>query len=68
MNFTNKTIATKVKTTFLALILTLNKFLFNSKNFLQTKGCAMGTIYAQSYANTFMEHLELKYIYPFIEG
>ena len=38
MNFTNKTIATKVKTTFLALILTLNKFLFNSKNFLQTKG------------------------------
>ena len=68
MNFTNKTIATKVKTTFLALILTLNKFLFNSKNFLQTKGCAMGTIYARSYANTFMEHFELKYIYPFIEG
>ena len=63
-----KTIATKVITTFLALIQTLNNFTFNLKNFLQTKGCVMGTICAPSYANIFMDHFELKYIYPLIEG
>ena len=40
-NFTTKTTATKVITIFLALILTLNNFIFNSKNFLETKGCAI---------------------------
>ena len=43
-NFTKNTIATKVITTFLALILTLSNFICNSKNFVQTRGCAMGTI------------------------
>ena len=66
-NFTKKTIATKVTTTFLALILTLNNFIFNSKHFLQTKGCAMGTICAPFYANFFMDHFERKYRYPLIE-
>ena len=43
-NYTKKTVATKVITTFLALILTLNSFIFISKFYLQIKGCAMGTI------------------------
>ena len=62
-NFTKKTIATKTITSFLALILTLNNFMFNSKNFLQTKDCAMGTICAAPYANIFMDHFERKYVY-----
>ena len=37
----NKTVATKVIITFLSLILTLNKLVFNSINYLQIMGCAM---------------------------
>ena len=62
-NFTKKTIATKIITTFLALILTLNNFIFNSRNFLQTE-VAMGT----TCANIFMEYFEWKYIYSITEG
>ena len=43
-NFPRRTVATKVITTFLPLIFTLNNFAFNCKNYLQMKGCAMGTI------------------------
>ena len=50
--------------THLALILTLNNFVFNSNFHLQTKGCAMGTICAPAYANIFMAEFEQKYIYP----
>ena len=53
-HYPNKTILTKIITTFLALILTLNSLIFNSKFYLQIKGCAMGTICAPSYANIFM--------------
>ena len=67
-NFPRRTVATKEITTFLALILTLRNFVFNCKNYLQIKGCAMGTIYAPPYANIFMDHFERKYIYPFLEG
>ena len=67
-SFTKKTIATKVTTTFLALILTLNNFILNSENFLQTKGCALVTVCALSYANIFIDHFERKYIYPLTEG
>ena len=67
-NFTKMTIATKVIIAFLALILTLNNFTLNSKNFLQTKSCAMVTICAPFYANIFMDQFERKYIYPLIEG
>ena len=42
--------------------------MFNSKKFLQTKGCAMGTICPPSYANMFIDHFERKYINPLIEG
>ena len=39
-----RTASTKVITTFLALILTLNNFVFNWKNYLQIKGGANGII------------------------
>ena len=51
-------------TSFLWLILTLNNFIFNDKNFLQTSGVSMGTKCASSYANLFMAYFEKTYIYP----
>ena len=67
-HFPNKTIPTKIITTFLALILTLNNFIFNSKFYLQIKGCAMGTICAPSYLNIFMSEFEEKHIYSLIKN
>ena len=67
-NFPRRIVATKVITTFLSLILTLNNFVFNCKNYLQIKGCTMGTVCAPRYANTLMNHFERKYIYSFLEG
>ena len=55
---------TRVITTFLILILTLNNFIFNGINYLQTKGCAMGTKCAPTYANIFMGKFEETHIYP----
>ena len=66
--YLKKAIPTKIITTFLALILTLNNFIFNSKFYLQIKGCAMGTICTPSYANIFMSEFEEKYIYPLIKN
>ena len=43
-NYTKKTVATKVISTFLSLVWTLNNFIFNSKFCLQIKSCAIGTI------------------------
>lgn len=63
----NKTIPTKIITTFLALILTLNDFMFNSKIHFQTEGRAMRTICALTYENIFMTKFEEKHIYPFIK-
>ena len=65
---TKKTVNTEAITTFLALILNLNNFIFNCKSCIPTKGCAMGTISAPSYANTFMAEFESKYIYPLIKN
>ena len=45
-NYPNKTTTTKVITTFLALILTLNNFVFDCIHYLQIKRCAMGSICA----------------------
>ena len=42
----NQSVASKVIVTLMSLILTLNNFVFNDKNYLQVKGCAMGTIHA----------------------
>ena len=53
-HYSKKTIPTKIITIFLALILTFNKFIFNSNFYLQIKGCAMGTICAPSYTNILM--------------
>ena len=38
--------------------------MFNSRNYLQTKGGAMGTICAPSYTNIFMDHFEKKTYIP----
>ena len=65
--YSKKTTINKVITTFLALILTLNNFVFDCIHYLQIKGCAMGTICAPAYANIFIANFELKYIYPFIK-
>ena len=40
-NYIHKTLPTKITATFLALILTLNSFVFNSKFYKQIKGCVM---------------------------
>ena len=66
-NHPNRTVAAKVITTFLVFILILNNLMFNSRNYLQTKGCAMWTICAPSYANIFMNHFGKKLIYPFYQ-
>ena len=54
-------ISIKVILTFLKFILTLNNFVFNSINYLQNKGCVLGTKCAPSYANIFMGWFEEKF-------
>ena len=61
-HYTKMIIPTKIITTFLALILTLNNFIFNSKFYLQIKGCAMGTICTPSCAIIFMSEFKNIYI------
>ena len=51
--YQHKTVPTKVLTTFLALILTLKNFVFNSKFYLQIKGCTMDTICDPTYGNSY---------------
>ena len=46
----------------ITLILTLNNFVFNSINFLQIQGTAMGTCMAPNYANLFMGKLESSFL------
>ena len=53
-NYSNKTTSTKFITTFLALVLTLNNFVFDCLHNLQIKGCSLGTICAPAYTNIFM--------------
>ena len=62
-----KGLPTRVIITFLRLILTLNNFIFNTINYLQIKGCAMGTKCAPTYANIFMGIFEETYIYGLIK-
>ena len=56
--YIHKTIPTKIITTFLALVLTLNNFALNSKFYLQIKGCAISTICAPAYENVFMAEIK----------
>ena len=58
-NFKKKTIDVKVTTTFLALILTLNNFIFNPKHFYKPKD-VQWELCAPSYANIFMDRFEQK--------
>ena len=61
----NKTVAMKFITIYLALILTLNNFAFSCMHFLQLKGYAMDNICAPSYTNIFMAGFEgCIYVYP----
>ena len=62
----NQSVASTVIVTLKSLDLTLNNFFFNDKNYLQVKGCAMGTISAPTYANIFMGKFEESHIYPYI--
>ena len=66
--YPENTIPNKIITTFLALIIKLNNFIFNSTFYLKIKGCAMETICAPSYANIFMTEFEGNYIYPLIKN
>ena len=54
-HYTKITVAAKVIATFLALI-------FNSKFYLQIKGCAMGTIFAPTNTNIFMFNFTSNFI------
>lgn len=67
-NYTMKTLGTKVISTFLALILTLGNFIFNSKFCQQIKGCAMGTTCAPTYTNMFVSEFKERYIYSVIKN
>ena len=62
-SYIHKTLHTKIIITFLALIVTLNNFVF----YLQIKGCGLGAICAPAYANIVMAEFKQKYIYPLIE-
>ena len=61
-NYQHKAVATKVLITFLVLILVLNNFIFNSKSYLEIKGCVMRTIFSPAYTYIFMVYLK-KYSY-----
>ena len=64
----NTDIPKRVKIKFLHTILTNNNFTFNDQNYIQLKGCAMGTVCAPNYANLFMGIFEEKFIFPKIEN
>ena len=65
---TNRTVPTRVLIKFLSLVLNLNNFSFNDNNYIQTKGCAMGSKCSGSYADIFMGDFEAQHIYPRING
>ena len=63
-----KTTTTKIITTLMWLVLTPNNFIFNGLNYLQIKGCSMGSNCSPSYATIFMGKFEEQFIYPAIRG
>ena len=66
-DYPKRTTTTKVITTFLTLILSLNDFKFDCVPYLQIKGRELGTICASTYANIFVTDFEFKYTYPYIK-
>ena len=61
---TNKEPTTDVLLTMMRHVLTLNCFTFNGNSYLQTRGFAMDTVAAPSYAVIYMAEFEEKHIYP----
>lgn len=59
---------TRLINTFLKLILTLNNFIFNCKNYLQIKECTIETKCAPTYAKIFLGMFEENDIYHLIQG
>ena len=57
-------ILSKILTTFLTLILTLNNFVFNDQNFVQINGASMGTKCSPTYSSLFMGKFEEMNILP----
>ena len=57
-NYSKRTALTKVITTFLALTLRLNKFIFNCKNYLKIKGYTMEAVCGPLYASIIMDHFQ----------
>ena len=60
--------STRVIIKFLSLVLNLNNFSFNDQNYLQIKGCSMGSKCSCTYADLFMGKFETEKIYPLING
>ena len=58
--------STRVIIKFLSLVLNLNNFSFNDQNYLQIKGCSMGSKGSCAYADLFMGKFETGKIYPLI--
>ena len=61
-----KSIAGKVITRFLFLILALNNFVFNGIHYLKKIERTMETTCVPNYATIFMGNFEKTYIYPYI--
>ena len=57
-NYSKRTALTKVITTFLALTLRLNKFIFNCKNYLKIKGYTMEAVCGPLFASIIMDHFQ----------
>ena len=60
-------ILSRIISTFLMLILTLNNFIFNDENFVQISGASMGTKCAPTYSSLFMGRFEETHIIPRIK-
>ena len=54
----NRNIPTETLCDLIRMVLTMNNFMFNGKNFLQIHGTAMGTKMAPSFANLFLGQFE----------
>ena len=60
-------VLSRIISTFLLLILTLNNFVFNDSNYVQVNGASMGTKCAPTYASLFMGLFEQTHLLPKIK-
>ena len=63
----NKTVLTKLFTTFLSSILTFIYLYLTQIKYIQKNGCAMGTVCTPSYTNLIMAPFQEKHTYPYIK-